>query len=125
MLDICKRDLNGLVDYATYTGKETPKQRVAAVTKFQTDPDCKIFFSSDAGGVGLDGLQLASCNIVHLELPWNPSKLDQRTGRVYRLLQTKPVSCFYLVSDGGIETQIAGLLTSKREIRELTLKELV
>lgn len=125
MLDICKRDLNGLVGFTTYTGKETPKQRVAAVTKFQTDPDCKIFFSSDAGGVGLDGLQLAACNIVHLELPWNPSKLDQRTGRVYRLLQTKPVSCWYLVSDGGIEVQIAGLLTSKREIRELTLKELV
>lgn len=125
MLDICKRDLNGLVGFTTYTGKETPKQRVAAVTKFQTDPDCKIFFSSDAGGVGLDGLQLAACNIVHLELPWNPSKLDQRTGRVYRLLQTKPVSCWYLVSDGPIELQIAGLLTSKREIRELTLKELV
>lgn len=124
MLDICKRDLNGIVGHVTYTGKETPKQRAAAVSKFQTDADCMIFFSSDAGGVGLDGLQLVSCNIVHLELPWNPSKLDQRTGRVYRLMQKKPVTCHYLVSNGGIEKQIENLLISKREIRELTLKEL-
>ncbi|MFA6049857.1 MAG: DEAD/DEAH box helicase [Candidatus Paceibacterota bacterium] len=124
MLDICKRFVGTKVGYVSYTGKETPKQRAAAVEKFQKDPSCMIFFSSEAGGVGLDGLQLAAWNIVHLELPWNPSRLDQRTGRVYRLLQKKDVNVYYLISNGGIEKQIEKLLTDKREIRELTLKDL-
>jgi len=125
MLDICKRFVTGVVPgFVSYTGKESSKQRAAALIKFQTDPDCKIFFSSDAGGVGLDGLQLVANNILHLELPWNPSRLDQRTGRVYRLLQTKNVKVFYIVSNGGIEQQIKNLLTEKRLVREITLKDL-
>lgn len=124
MLDICKRFLGGSVGYVSYTGAESTKQRQAALTKFQKDPDCKIFFSSDAGGVGLDGLQLVCSNVLHSELPWNPSRLDQRTGRVYRLLQKKDVSVYYLISNGAIELQIQKLLTEKREIRTLTLKDL-
>lgn len=128
MLDICKRHLSqkfgASLGWVNYTGKETPKQRAAALTKFQTDPKCMLFFASEAGGVGLDGLQLVAWNVVHLELPWNPSRLDQRTGRVYRLLQKNPVNVFCLVSNGGIEKQISKLLTEKREVRELTLKEL-
>lgn len=124
MLDICKRFMPSGVGHVSYTGKESSKQRALAVTKFQTDASCQVFFSSDAGGVGLDGLQLVANNVLHLELPWNPSRLDQRTGRVYRLLQKKDCKVFYIVSNGGIEQQIKNLLTEKRLVREITLKDL-
>jgi SNF2 family DNA or RNA helicase len=125
MLAICQRFLPANIKYVSYTGDQTPKKRAANLEKFQNDPDCKIFFSSDAGGVGLDGLQLVSCHVIHLELPWNPSRLDQRTGRLYRLQQTKPVNCYYLVSNGGIERNILSLLSEKREVRISTLADLV
>lgn len=122
-LAIAKRETDALgIKSVIYTGDQNLKQRGMAVKDFQTDPNISVFFASDAGGVGLDGLQLVANNVLHLELPWNPSKLDQRTGRVYRLLQTKPVEAFYLVSNDTIENSIETLLTSKRDIRTQTLQ---
>lgn len=106
-----------------FTGLETATQRNNNVQTFKTDPNVKIFFSSDAGGVGLDGLQLVANNVIHLELPWNPSRLDQRTGRVHRFLQTKPVNAYYLISKDSIEEKIEALLDDKRETRNLTLEQ--
>lgn len=125
MLNLCKRFLPRGIGYVSYTGAQSAEKRASNLARFQNDPNCKIFFSSDAGGVGLDGLQLVSHNIVHLELPWNPSRLDQRTGRVWRTRQTKPVNCYYLVSNGGIEQHIQEILTTKRDIRNATLNALV
>lgn len=125
MLSLCKRFLPRGIGYVSYTGAQSAEKRAANLARFQTDPNCKIFFSSDAGGIGLDGLQLVSHNVVHLELPWNPSRLDQRTGRVWRTRQTKPVNCYYIVSNGGIEQHIQGILGDKRNIRDVTLGGLV
>ena len=52
---------------------------------FRNDPDCKVFLSTDAGGVGLN-LQAASA-VINFEPPWNPARLEQRIGRVHRLGQ--------------------------------------
>ena len=125
MLDLCKRFLPRGIGYVSYTGAQSAEKRAANLHRFQNDPNCKIFFSSDAGGIGLDGLQLVSNNIVHLELPWNPSRLDQRTARVWRIRQTKPVNCYYIVSDGDIENRISNILNTKRDLRNSTLENFV
>lgn len=125
MLALCKRFLPRGIGYVSYTGAQSAEKRVANIARFQSDPNCKIFFASDAGGVGVDGLQLVSHNIVHLELPWNPSRLDQRTGRVWRIGQTKPVNCYHIVSNGEIELNIKNTLENKRNIRTSTLEDLV
>jgi len=121
-LKIAKRVADSLgIKYVFFTGEESAKKRDENVTLFKTDPDIQIFFSSDAGGVGLDGLQVVANNVVHIELPWNPSKLDQRTGRVHRFLQTKPVNAFYIMCKESIEDKIDALLDEKRETRQITL----
>ena len=125
MLALCKRFLPRGIGYVSYTGAQSAEKRAANIARFQSDPNCKIFFASDAGGVGVDGLQLVSNNIVHLELPWNPSRLDQRTGRVWRIGQTKPVNCYHIVSNGEIELNIQNTLENKRNIRTSTLEDLV
>ncbi len=56
--------------------------------------DCKVFLSTDAGGVALN-LQAASA-VVNSEPPWNPARLEQRVGRVHRLGQTQPVPVIHL-----------------------------
>jgi SNF2 family DNA or RNA helicase len=104
-----------------YSGDVPTKQRPQLVEQFKTDPDTKLFLSSDAGGTGLDGLQLV-CNIVaHMEVPWNPAKIDQRNARLHRTLQTKPVTCYYLVSSTGTEHKMQFKVMEKREIRKAAL----
>lgn len=104
--------------YLVFTGGKTAKQRHDAVQRFQSDPNSKILFSSDAGGMGLDGLQHVSHTIIHAEMPWNPARLDQRNGRLNRNLQKHDVDAYYIFAENGIESRMRGILDDKRAIRE-------
>jgi superfamily II DNA/RNA helicase len=70
-----------------FTGDESQKRRTQNVVDFHDDPHTRLFFATDAGGVGLN-LQRSASACVHLDLPWNPAVMEQRAGRVYRLGQT-------------------------------------
>jgi SNF2 family DNA or RNA helicase len=72
------------------------KHRGALIEKFRLDPECKVFLSTDAGGVGLN-LQAASA-VVNFEPPWNPARLEQRIGRVHRLGQSRSVHVVHLLT---------------------------
>ncbi len=123
-LKIAKRMSDALgLGCVFFTGEESAQTRNNNVELFKTDPNIQVFYSSDAGGVGLDGLQLVATSVIHLELPWNPSRLDQRTGRVHRLLQTKPVTAYYIVCKDSIEEKIETLINDKRETRTTTLEQ--
>lgn len=125
MLEICKRHI--LTRYqlgiTMFTGKQSSKQRIAAVKSFQSDPKTMIFLASDAGGLGLDGLQLASSNVAHTDIPWNPAKIDQRNGRLHRILQTTGVHVYYFVAKDTIEEHVHTLAKDKRNTRLKTLAE--
>src|SRR3990172_350312 len=70
------------VDYVKLTGAVPSPKRGALVERFFEDRDCRVFLSTDAGGVGLN-LQAASL-VVNLDLPWNPAVLAQRIARAHR-----------------------------------------
>ncbi len=84
------------------------------IAKFRDDPDCKLFFSTDAGGVGLN-LQFAS-TVINLDVPWNPAVLDQRIGRVHRHGQREPVHVVMVVSEGSFEHGLEMVLAKKRAL---------
>lgn len=71
------------IGFAMLSGKVAVKNRGQLIKKFETDPGCKIFLSSEAGGSGLN-LQVAD-TVIYFELPWNPAKKNQRIGRIDRL----------------------------------------
>lgn len=71
------------------------------VHQFKTDPDCRLFLSTDAGGVGLN-LQNASV-VVNMDQPWNPAVLEQRIGRAHRMGREGAVHVINLVSEGTEE----------------------
>ncbi len=98
---------------AFFTGAESQRARTKNLVDFHDDPDARLLFLSDAGGVGLN-LQRAASACVNLEQPWNPAVLEQRVGRIYRLGQTQPIDVFNLVTEYGIEARIATLLVGKR-----------
>ena len=96
-----------------FTGAEGQRRRTQNIVEFHDDPDHRLLFASDAGGVGLNLQHAASC-VINLELPWNPAVLEQRIGRIYRLGQKQPIDVYNLVCEVGIESRIAGLVGTKQ-----------
>lgn len=90
------------------------KDRGRLYENFTQKDNCRVFLSTDAGGVGLN-LQSAAY-IVNLDLPWNPAVLEQRIGRIYRLGQKKNVSVINLVSQGSIEHRMLSVLKFKKGV---------
>ncbi len=98
-----------------FSGGESQDQRTRNVEAFHEDQSTRVFFATDAGGVGLN-LQRAASTLINLELPWNPAVLEQRIGRIHRHGQKRPIEVYNLVSEEGIESRIAQLVEEKRAV---------
>jgi len=95
-------------------GSVPTARRGALLDRFRDDPECRLFFSTDAGGVGLN-LQSASL-VINLDLPWNPAVLEQRIGRAHRMGQSQTVQVVNLIAQGTIEERMLDTLAQKRQI---------
>ncbi len=90
------------------------KDRKDLMRTLREEPDCRVFLSTDAGGVGLN-LQSAS-TVINMDLPWNPAVLEQRIARVHRLGQSRPVRVVNFIAEGTIEHGMLSLLAFKRSV---------
>ncbi len=113
--DLEKRE----IDFAYLHGGIPGNKRGALLDRFRKEEHCRVFLSTDAGGVGLN-LQSASL-VINLDLPWNPAVLEQRIGRIYRLGQENPVQVINLISEGTIEHQMVQRLKFKSSLAEAIL----
>ena len=104
------------IGYEYLHGGVPGAKREVLFKNFNTDPEKRVFLSTDAGGTGLN-LQSASY-MVNLDIPWNPAVLEQRIGRIHRLGQKKKVSIVNLVSAGTIEHRMTELLKFKSLLAE-------
>ena len=102
------------IGYVSFHGGVPSERRPALVERFRTDPDCRVFLSTDAGATGLN-LQHAS-TLVNMDLPWNPALLEQRIGRIHRMGQTRPVQIVNFVAKGTIEEGMLSVLAFKRSL---------
>jgi hypothetical protein len=100
--------------YVRFHGGVPSEKRPALVERFRSDPACRVFLSTDAGGTGLN-LQHAS-TLVNMDLPWNPAVLEQRIARIHRIGQTKPVRVINFISKGTIEEGMLSVLAFKRSL---------
>ena len=101
-------------DHVLFHGSIPSGERGALVDRFRNDPGCRVFLSTDAGGVGLN-LQHAA-TVVNMDLPWNPAVLEQRIGRVHRLGQRRNVQVVNFISQGTIEEGMLSLLAFKKSL---------
>ena len=116
--ELCERLHLG---YAWHTGSVPQQRRRAEILMFKNDPACRIFLSTDSGGVGLN-LQSASV-VINCDLPWNPAKLEQRIARSWRKHQTRNVTVVNLVSRDTIEHRMLGTLQAKLGLSEGVLDQ--
>ncbi len=103
------------IPFVELSGKIPVKKRQSLIDEFSTNPECRVFLSTDAGGTGLN-LQAADC-VINFELPWNPARLNQRIGRVNRIgQQSKCVNVINLITKSSIEMRIMAGIQLKGEL---------
>ncbi len=91
--------------------------REGPVTRFQTDPGCKLFLISlKAGGLGLN---LTAAQYVFLLDPWwNPAVEAQAIDRAHRIGQVNRVFAYRLIARDTIEEKVLELQSRKRDLAE-------
>jgi len=103
------------IPFVELSGKVPVKKRQNLIDEFNTNPDCKVFLSTDSGGTGLN-LQAADC-VINFELPWNPAKMNQRIGRINRIGQkAKCINVINLIAKYSIEERIMAGIKLKGDV---------
>lgn len=103
---------------AYYTGSESEKQKMDAVTAF-VEGDVQVLMLSLRSGSGLNRLQEVCRTIVFGELDWAPAVLDQCIGRLNRDGSLPGgVMAYFLISEEGADPVMTEVLGLKREQAE-------
>jgi SNF2 family DNA or RNA helicase len=102
------------IGFVSLHGAVPARKRGDLIETFHRDAECRVFLSTDAGGVGLN-LQAASA-VINFEPPWNPARLEQRIGRVHRLGQAHPVQVIHLLTEKTIEERVWETLELKKSL---------
>lgn len=78
----------------------------------------RLLLATDAAAEGLN-LQATARYLLHFDCPWNPSRLEQRNGRLDRHGQARDVTIHYFVSDQDQDIAfLAHVVRKANDIRE-------
>jgi superfamily II DNA or RNA helicase len=87
------------------------EERLEALQAFASTPGV-VLLATDAAAEGLN-LHHHCRIVVNLELPWNPSRLEQRIGRVDRIGQRRIVHAFHFVAAATGELSVLDRLRTR------------
>ena len=94
------------------------EERDALKRRFNADPatePVRILVCTDAAREGIN-LQSHCTDLFHFDLPWNPSRIEQRNGRIDRKGQpAAKVRCHYFVLEQRPEDEVLEALVRKIE----------
>jgi superfamily II DNA or RNA helicase len=82
-------------------GGMNPHERKRAQERFRSEK--QICVATEAAG---EGINLQFCRLmINYDLPWNPTRLEQRLGRIHRIGQERDVHAFNFVASASEEGQ--------------------
>lgn len=92
------------------------ERRDIEVAQFRLPEGPSLLISTEAGG---EGRNFEFCHrLVLFDLPWNPSVVEQRIGRLDRIGRTLPTEIVYFRPPGGLGRTVAELLEGIGLFRE-------
>lgn len=101
-----------------FHGPTPPEEREEIKRAFNAPPESnpmRILIATDAAREGLN-LQAHCWHLFHFDVPWNPSRMEQRNGRIDRKLQpSDEVLCHYFVYLQRPEDRVLQVLVRKTE----------
>jgi len=100
---------SGIISAGSYQriSRETIKQKVAK-------GEIRLLLGTDAASEGLNLQRLGT--LINLDLPWNPTRLEQRKGRIQRIGQIRDeVFVYNMRYRGSVEDRVHELLSDRLE----------
>ncbi|MGH8568170.1 MAG: helicase-related protein, partial [Gammaproteobacteria bacterium] len=96
--------------------KRTAREHLKARVR---NGDLRLILGTDAASEGLNLQRLGT--LINLDLPWNPSRLEQRKGRIQRIGQVRDsVDIYNMRYAGSVEDRVHQMLSSRlQEISNL------
>lgn len=101
-----------------YVGMGTEDLQNSA-DKFQSNPKCKYILCDALGGEGRN-FQIAK-EVIHVDLPWSPTDLEQRIGRLDRIGRESEVLSVVFSSEQTLENDLYNLWNEGLRIFEESL----
>ena len=85
-------------------------EKMANIDRFNNS--AQFMVSTEAGGEGINLHE--RCHVLaNYDLPWNPRRLVQRTGRLYRYGQRERVIAFNLMTDDGFDSSCLNMMLDR------------
>ncbi|RLG37221.1 MAG: hypothetical protein DRN91_06030 [Candidatus Alkanophagales archaeon] len=111
--DYLIRRLSGRYRVTGIDGTMSLEERKRALEYFRDQNGADVMVCTDAAGEGID---MQFCNIeINYDLPWNPTRLEQRMGRVHRIGQERKVYYYNFVIRDTLDGYILSKLLQKIE----------
>ena len=101
------------------TGRLAAEERERRISELEDEP-ARVLVATDCLSEGIN-LQSLFDAVVHYDLPWNPTRLEQREGRADRFGQPSRevrVATIYGTNNGIDEAVLNVLLRKHRQIRD-------
>ena len=99
---------NDQLEALAYHGDLALIERDRQVARFRDPEGPKILLCTEVGGEGRN-FQFAH-HLVHYDLPWSPSTVEQRIGRLDRIGQSKPVDIHVFEAVGTFSADVLAVL---------------
>lgn len=123
LVDVLEDGLVGVYAGASKSGlyregrfSRLPREQIKAMVGRD---EIRLLIGTDAASEGLNLQRLGT--LINLDLPWNPTRLEQREGRIQRIGQVRDeVYVYNMRYRGSVEDRVHQLLSSRLEaIRDL------
>lgn len=89
--------------------RATPREQLKEMVR---RGDLRLLLGTDAASEGLNLQRLA--RLINLDLPWNPTRLEQRKGRIQRIgQQHSRIEIYNMRYKGSVEDRVHELLSSR------------
>ena len=125
MAKLVKRNLLKIFnddEVLTYTGKLNNTKRNELIDSFKKES--KVLICTEAGAEGLN-LQVADI-IINIDLPFNPTRLSQRIGRIDRAgSEFDKIKVFNLVSKDSVDERILDLIYKKQGLIDAVVEAML
>ena len=104
-----------------YDGKMTSKQKDKSEYEFMNNPKIKVFIGQiDSASVGLT--LTAATKLIFNSFSFSSSVLKQMEDRIYRLTQTKDVTCYYQVFTDSVSQHVYNTVLKKELMANSIIK---
>lgn len=103
-------------------GSISSQKRSILIEKYKTDKNCHVFLGQDqAAGVGINVVN--SYDVIFMNFPFTPDRLEQSWKRSHRIGQKMPVNAYLTIVKNSIDEHIYGIINDKsKDINKLVDK---